>query len=164
MEGSRGLRVSDEQREQAAQQLREHFATGRLTEEELDERVQAAYQARTEDQLRALLADLPALPATPQQLKAELVQRRRHLQRRLIQETGGGLTLFVVCTVIWAVSDSHRGTFWPIWVALIVLIPLVRNGWRLYGPAPQLDQVERELDSRHGRRKRHGGRDRGRGR
>jgi hypothetical protein len=48
--------------------------------------------------------------------------------------------------VVWLVSGAH-GQFWPIWVALLVLIPLLRNGWRLYGPAPQLDQVERELES-----------------
>ena len=40
------IRVSDEQRERAAQQLRDHFAAGRITEEELSERVQRAYDAR----------------------------------------------------------------------------------------------------------------------
>jgi hypothetical protein len=44
--------------------------------------------------------------------------------------------------------DGASGQFWPIWVALVALIPLVRNGWRLYGPAPEFDRVERELDSR----------------
>lgn len=154
MEGSPELRVSDEQRERAAEQLRDHFAAGRLSEDELGDRVQAAYSARTEAELRRLLADLPRLPASPQQVKAELAARRSQLQRRLIQETGGGAALFAVCVVVWATSGTHRGMFWPIWVALIVLIPLVRNGWRLYGPAPQLDRVERELE----RRSRHGGR------
>ncbi|MBV9424597.1 MAG: DUF1707 domain-containing protein, partial [Solirubrobacterales bacterium] len=56
------LRVSDEQRERAAQQIREHFAAGRLTEDELNERVQATVRAQTEEELRAVLADLPALP------------------------------------------------------------------------------------------------------
>jgi uncharacterized membrane protein len=37
------LRASDEQRERAAQEIREHFAAGRLTDEELSDRVQAAY-------------------------------------------------------------------------------------------------------------------------
>jgi hypothetical protein len=141
------IRVSDEQRERVAQDLREHFAAGRLTEDELDERVQRAYAARTERELQALRADLPQLPATPQQAKAELRARRRHLQRRLIQETGGGIALFIVCAVIWAAS-GRSGSFWPIWVLLIVLIPLLRNGWRLYGPAPELDRVERELEQR----------------
>jgi hypothetical protein len=124
--------------------------------------VQGVYSARTDAQLRELLADLPRLPASPQQLKAELAERRSHLQRRLIQETGGGVALFAVCVVIWAVSGSHRGMFWPIWVALVGVVPLLRNGWRLYGPVPQLDRVERELERRErhaargGRRRRHG--------
>lgn len=144
---SGNLRVSDEQRERAAQELREHFAAGRLSQEELDERVQRAYDARTEQQLHELLTDLPRLPISPQQQKAELVARRRHLQRRLIQQTGGGIALFALCVAIWLI-DGAQGQFWPIWVALVTLIPLVRNGWRLYGPAPQLDQVERELEQR----------------
>jgi Domain of unknown function (DUF1707) len=145
-----GLRASDEQRERAAQDIREHFAAGRLDEDELDERVQAAYSAKTQQELGKLMADLPKLPASPAQQKAELVQRRRHLQRRLIQETGGGAALFVICTVIW-ISSGASGQFWPIWVALVTLIPLLRNGWRLYGPAPEFDRVERELDSRRNR-------------
>jgi hypothetical protein len=151
MEGSTDLRISDQEREHASQQLREHFAAGRITEDELNERVQAVYAARTQQELRSELSDLPALPASPQQVKAELVARRRHLQRRLIQESGGGLCLFAVCTAIWA-SSGGNGQFWPIWVALIVVIPLIRNAWRLYGPAPELDRVERELE----RRGRHG--------
>ena len=59
------LRVSDEQRERAAQEIREHFAAGRLTDEELSDRVQAAYAARTQGDLNAVLADLPKLPASP---------------------------------------------------------------------------------------------------
>jgi hypothetical protein len=154
------LRVSDQQREQAAQELREHFAAGRLTQDELDERVQHAYGARTEQQLRALLADLPRLPVSPQQQRAAMVARRNQLQRRLLQETGGGVTLFGVCVGIWLI-DGAQGQFWPIWVALVVLIPLIRNTWRLYGPAPQFDRVERELERRarrdERRRSRHSG-------
>jgi hypothetical protein len=148
------LRVSDEQRERAAQEIREHFAAGRLTDEELSERVQAVYSARTEQELKTLLADLPKLPATPAQQKAEIAARRSQLQRRLLQETGGGVCLFAVCTAIW-VSDGASGQFWPIWVALVVLIPLLRNVWRLYGPAPEFDRVERELEQRARRGDRH---------
>jgi hypothetical protein len=156
MEGSTDLRISDQEREHASQQLREHFAAGRITEDELNERVQAVYAARTQQELRSELSDLPALPASPQQVKAELVARRRHLQRRLIQESGGGMVLFIVCTAIWA-SNGGTGHFWPIWVALIVVIPLIRNAWRLYGPAPELDRVERELErrGRHGHHHQH---------
>ncbi|MBV9801606.1 MAG: DUF1707 domain-containing protein [Solirubrobacterales bacterium] len=144
------LRASDEQRDRAAQEIREHFAAGRLTDDELSDRVQAVYAARTEGELNTLLSDLPKLPASVAQQKAALVQRRRELQRRLLQQTGGGAALFVLCTVIWLSSGAH-GQFWPVWVALVVILPLLRNGWRLYGPAPELDRVERELESRQRR-------------
>ena len=144
------LRASDEQRDRAAQDIREHFAAGRLDDDELDQRVQAAYSAKTQQELVRLLADLPKLPASPAQQKAELAERRRHLQRRMIQEAGGGLGLFVVCSAVWLASGGHHGSgsFWPVWILVVVLIPLLRNGWRLYGPAPEFDRVERELDAR----------------
>ena len=147
MEGSSQVRVSDQDRERAAQELREHFAAGRLTEEELDERVQRTYAARTQQELRAVRADLPQLPLSPQEQKAALAARRSQVQRRLVQESGGGLAVFAVCVLVWTTSGAH-GQFWPIWVLIIVILPLLRNAWRLYGPAPELDRVERELDRR----------------
>lgn len=141
------LRVSDAERDQAAGQLREHFASGRITEEELNERIQAAYGARTQQELSSLLGDLPALPATRQQLRAELAERRRVLRRRLLQEAGGAATPFVICTVIWAASGAAGG-FWPGFVAIPLIIMLIRNGWLLYGPSPELDRVERYLEHR----------------
>jgi hypothetical protein len=149
-EGS-DLRISDEDRECAAREIREHFAAGRLSEEELDERVQAVYQARTADELERLRADLPRLPATAAEQRAELVARRRDLQRRLLQQTGRALAPFAICTGIWIASGAS-GSFWPIWILLVAVIPLVRNGWHLYGPAPELDRVERDLQ-RHRRRR-----------
>jgi len=141
------LRASDQERERAVAEIRDHFAAGRLSEEELDERVAAAYAARTQRELGALRADLPALPATRDQERAALAERRRKLQRRLLQETGGLLGAFLLCTAIWLATGAE-GSFWPIWVALAAAITLVRNGWRLYGPAPELDRVERELERR----------------
>ncbi len=156
------VRASDAEREQAAQALREHFAAGRLDQEELDQRLQAVYRASTHSELLALQRDLPALPATPQQQRAEHVARRRQLQRRLLQQTGGAFGAFVVCTVIWLASGAH-GQFWPIWIALIALIPLLRGGWSLYGPAPDVDRFERELEAREARRERPADRDAHRG-
>jgi uncharacterized membrane protein len=145
VEGRADLRVSDQDRDRAAQQLREHFAAGRITEEELNDRIQSVYQARTQQELGALLSDLPALPATPQEMKAELRERRRHLQRRLVQEAGGAATPFLICTVIWIASGA-TGAFWPIFAAIPLILMLVRNGWLLYGPSPELDRVERALE------------------
>jgi len=147
--------VSDQERDRAAQELREHFAAGRLTEDELNERVQGVYAARTAQQLTGVLSDLPALPVPREQLKVELAERRRHLRRRLVQEAGGAATPFVICVVIWAASGATGG-FWPIWVAIPLIIMLIRNGWRLYGPAPELDRVERYLERRSQQHRRHG--------
>jgi hypothetical protein len=141
------LRASDEQRDRAAAEIREHYAAGRLTDEEMTERLQGAYDARTVGDINALLADLPKLPATRAEQKAEIAQRRHELQRRLLQEAGGGSGAFIICTVIWLASGAS-GFFWPIFVALATLIPLLKNGWRLYGPAPEFDEIERELEAR----------------
>jgi hypothetical protein len=121
---------------------------GRLTEAELDERVSAAYAAREDSELAALTRDLPALPMSPAERSRALGQRRRELQRRLVQESGGGITAFLICLVVWTMT-SPGGYFWPMWVALAVIVPLIRSGWRLYGPAADLDALERDLERRH---------------
>lgn len=52
-------RISDSDREAAAQALGEHYATGRLDKAEYDERVDRAWAARTNLELPPLFADLP---------------------------------------------------------------------------------------------------------
>ena len=151
------VRASDEDRERTAQTLREHFAAGRLDSNELDQRVKMAYAAVTVGQLLALTADLPAVPASRQHERAELLARRGELRRRLWQETGASLVPFVVCVVIWAASGA-AGTFWPAFVLLAALIPLLRGGWQLYGPSPDLEGFERDLEQRRQRRLEHGDR------
>ena len=62
------IRASDADREHATARLREHFAAGRLTSDELDQRVSAALNATTYGDLRQLMADLPEpapAPAAP---------------------------------------------------------------------------------------------------
>lgn len=51
--------MSDAERDQAVAELSEHFQTGRLTQDEFDDRSTRALQARTGDNLRALFTDLP---------------------------------------------------------------------------------------------------------
>jgi Domain of unknown function (DUF1707) len=58
------LRIGDAEREAAASALGEHFASGRLTHEEYDERSARVWSARTAADLRPLFADLPATGAT----------------------------------------------------------------------------------------------------
>jgi Domain of unknown function (DUF1707) len=60
----RGLRVSHEDRDQVAEQLRISAGDGRLSAEELDERLEKALTARTYGELEPLLLDLPAVPGS----------------------------------------------------------------------------------------------------
>ena len=143
-----GVRVSDEDRERATAELREHYAEGRLDADELAARLDRVLAARTSAELAAARADLPALPAST---RAELRARRSNLTREVAQETGYALVPFLICTVVWLLSGANGG-FWPAWVALIAVVPLVRNGWRLYGPAPELDRVAADLEEQRRRR------------
>ena len=61
------IRISDADRDCASARLRDHYAEGRLTHEELDERVTAALEARTLGDLRRVMADLPESTPVPQQ-------------------------------------------------------------------------------------------------
>ena len=53
------LRVGDADREAIAAQLREHYADGRLTLEELNERLDQTFAARTRADLNVVMRDLP---------------------------------------------------------------------------------------------------------
>lgn len=150
-----GIRASDADREQLISELNDHMVAGRIATDELEERTEAAYAARTTGELDALRHDLPA---TPRQVAQFHRERRAHLTRRMIQETGGLGGVFVVGTAIW-LTDGASGQFWPVWVLIVLVLSLARNVWALYGPAPDLDAVERDLD----RRRRHKHRDQSRG-
>lgn len=54
------MRVGDAERESAAAELQEHFASGRLNQEELDERLAAVFAAKTRGDLNGLFTDLPS--------------------------------------------------------------------------------------------------------
>jgi len=67
------LRASDADREQVAERLRHATGEGRLLAEELEERLEAVFSARTYGELDAVVADLPG--TTP--------ARRRQASRSL---------------------------------------------------------------------------------
>src|SRR4051812_50153652 len=59
------VRASDDDRERTAEQLRGAAAQGRISVDELEERLQAAYGARTQGELVPIVADLPAAVEHP---------------------------------------------------------------------------------------------------
>ena len=59
------LRASDADRERSVAALRHHATAGRLTIDELDERTERAYAAKTLRELAELQADLPSVVTRP---------------------------------------------------------------------------------------------------
>ena len=110
-------RASDAEREHHAELLREHAAQGRLTVDELDERLDRVYAARTLGELTPVVADLPAL--SPRERPA----RRRARTTR--PEVVAYLAVNLMLITIWAATGA--GYFWPIW-------PLLGWGVGLMGP------------------------------
>ena len=151
------LRVADDEREQLIDELREHAGEGRLTSEELEERVGEAYKASTRADIDALRADLPVSSTS---VKLALVKHKSHLRRRLAQEAGGSAGVSALSVGIWLASGPPN-EFWPGWVIGMTLIPVVRDAWHLFGPASDLELVQARQQARHernlerGRRRRH---------
>jgi hypothetical protein len=118
------VRVSDREREAVADTLREHAAEGRLDPEELEERLTAAYAARTRGELAELTRDLPErVPPPPQ--PPSIAQRMTPLAVRLVI-----LNLFLVG--IWFLS-GREGSFWPGWVMLVSALFLANRAMHMAG-------------------------------
>jgi hypothetical protein len=117
------IRVGDADRDATATQLREHYAAGRLTLDELNERLEQIFAARTRADLNAVMRDLPSLdgawaragrPAADSSLGAPLLRndqgQRDQGQRDQGQWDQGGRrrgysvlgTLVPVMLAIWA--------------------------------------------------------------
>jgi hypothetical protein len=104
-----GFRASDREREDTVAMLREHQAAGRLDVDELEERVGAAYAARTRGDLTALLRDLPSsLPARPRPVAP---MRHGHPHRHGWLAFG---QVSAILIAVWALSGADF--FWPAWV------------------------------------------------
>jgi hypothetical protein len=117
------VRIGDTERQGAARQLQQHFADGRLTWEELDERLAVAYAARVNAELAGLFRDLPMLappaspPARPRSRTQLAAARLGSLDvRRLVlvvlaaAVAIGGTRGFVIPVVLiwWFAAGRHR--------------------------------------------------------
>ena len=81
--------MSHDDRDQVAEQLRVAAGDGRLTAEELDERLETALTARTYGELEVLLTDLPApgRPATPGAVPAPVPEAKELIQLKISHGT-----------------------------------------------------------------------------
>jgi hypothetical protein len=113
------LRASDEDRDQIAERLRKATGEGRLLAEELEERLEATFGARTYGELDAVVADLPGVPA-----------RRRERPQPLALGPIHVIALFILAPVIISLLLAAAvivATLFSAWGALLIA------GWFLFG-------------------------------
>jgi len=119
---SRGpMRASHADREQVIEALKDAFAHGRLTKDELDARAGRALAARTCAELPALTAGIPPTRATSGSARPLVPVRRRPLARAAAR-SGGCLAL--AAAAVWAsliLDPGGPGADRP-WAGLMVLL------------------------------------------
>lgn len=123
------LRASDADRERVVEILRQHSVEGRLTSDEFEERMGAAYQAKTMGALAELTGDLPVDLAEHTRRQAELARRnkpRKPLARQAREEISGLAGLGVILTAVWLISGA--GYYWPVWpLGILTALTLARG-------------------------------------
>jgi hypothetical protein len=112
------LRASDMDRERVATVLRDNYAEGRLSLEEMQERLEQAYASKTLGELDTLTRDLPQLSASTRPTAAVPVTDRIANRRRIRDRVLTYVILMLFLIAIWATSGRH-GSFWPIWPILV---------------------------------------------
>jgi len=125
------LRVSDAERQAVADRLGEHFAEGRLDQDEFDERAGRAMSAKTRADLSGLFEDLPDLSTRPQTGTAPVPARPRRRHSHPI--------LVLVLVVIVALAAAHlavAATVPWLWLAFVAaILVLATRGTRRSRPS-----------------------------
>ena len=121
------IRVGDVEREQAAALLRRHATDGRLTLDELDQRLRDAYAARTVPELNRLLEDLPSIRTDVELVKPGDRPASRGQRVSGDVDVGGGSRMVwaswaavnLLMVVIWLVAGIAGASWYPwfLWVA-----------------------------------------------
>jgi Flp pilus assembly protein TadB len=93
-----GVLVGDRERDRAAHALQRHYREGRLTADELAQRLETALRARSGAQLRSALSELPAAWSDPEGLREALRSPIRVLRNAAI------LAGTAVIWLLWSVG------------------------------------------------------------
>jgi hypothetical protein len=115
--------VADSDRATAADELRRHYDSGRLTLDEFESRLGEVHSARTGGDLEHVFRQLPRSEPS-----ASLRVRDRRWSSLALQY---GL-VNLVCILVWLFSGA-QGDFWPKWVLVGTLILCVRRFGRRSG-------------------------------
>jgi uncharacterized protein DUF1707/2TM domain-containing protein len=135
------LRASDAERERQADRLREHAAEGRITIEELEERLDRVYSARTGGELDQVLQDLPRV-----RLPAERHRRQARRRKDFHAHLAPYVMVNLLLVVIWALTGA--GYFWPIWPLLGWGVGLAAHAMEAFSPACRKSGQRRVTPSR----------------
>jgi class 3 adenylate cyclase len=96
--------------------LRDHYAAGRLSEDELAARIDDAYRAATHQELEVLTLDLPGDGVAPVHARRVVTPGGRALRTSVRIHLALYVLVNVLLVAIWAASGG--GYFWPIWPML----------------------------------------------
>jgi hypothetical protein len=126
------MRVSDAERQAAADRLRAFHSDGRLDLLEFDNRLAAAYAAVTYGDLDKLFADLPATSPSavatqasppayvpPKQVLDNMVVADMHVALKVLWTIWIGVVL--INLTVWLLVSLGNGDaeyFWPMWLAV----------------------------------------------
>jgi hypothetical protein len=103
--GFHALRIGDSERDAAAADLGDHYTAGRLTLDELHERLTAAFAAKTLGQLTQIMADLPGHGRLAElAMAAQAPVPPRHREQPMSTDRAGrfaALSLLILAMLIW---------------------------------------------------------------
>jgi hypothetical protein len=132
----RSLRAADSDRESVAAILREQHVAGRIDDDELQDRIERCYTAKTYADLDAVIADLPH--------EEPAVTSRGTLRALRLWPRFAFLPLLLIAIV----ALSHGHLFWLVIPFLFFSVrPMLwraggrRGGWASFGCAPGHDTV-----------------------
>ena len=123
------VRIGDAERDRAVAALGDHFAAGRLTNEEFEQRMEQAIKARFNDDLEPLFVDLPRTVEPHVEPKSQ-----QHSDIPLAWAAMFWLApLFVITAVVAAVVLTAP---WLVWIFLwmFLITGLFRHRRRYVGP------------------------------
>lgn len=126
-------RIGDAERDQTTSALSEHYAAGRLTYEEFDQRVGMATHARTQMELDLLLHDLPSgvrrEPRNGKKSRSEptgyeaVVRKARNRWAGFVMALG-----LVAATIFWYAAALSTSALWWFASGAVILVLLVTGG------------------------------------
>ncbi len=131
-----GYRVGDAERDLVIRRLQEHCATGRLSLDELTDRVAGVQSARTSADLAALTADLPA--EQPAHLGTRDPAWRTHAVVALVFTSALTGLWLATSDLTPRPEDDGQSYYWPFWLdlawGLVLVLHYLRAAGRLTLP------------------------------